>query len=102
MIISKLDFLYRAELDQETLEVWIQEEWLVPSETEGEPAFSEADLARAQLIRDLKHDMGVNDEGVGIILNLLDQMHSLRKAMADLLPSTRERSISADQDQTRE
>jgi chaperone modulatory protein CbpM len=102
MIISKLDFLYRAELDQETLEVWIQEEWLVPSETEGEPAFSEADLARAQLIRDLKHDMGVNEDGVGIILNLLDQMHSLRKAMADLLPSTRERSISADQDQTRE
>ena len=92
MIISKLDFLYRAQLDQETLEVWIEEEWLVPSETAGEPAFSEADLARAKLIRDLKHDMGVNDEGVGIILNLLDQMHSLRKAMADMLPSKRGRS----------
>jgi chaperone modulatory protein CbpM len=96
MIISKLDFLYRAQLDQETLEVWIKEEWLVPSETAGEPAFSEADLARAKLIRDLKHDMGVNDEGVGIILNLLDQMHSLRKAMADMVPSMRERSASPD------
>ena len=92
MIISKLDFLYRAQLDQETLQVWIEEEWLVPGETAGEPAFSEADLARAKLIRDLKHDMGVNDEGVGIILNLLDQMHSLRKAMADMLPVMRERS----------
>ena len=92
MIISKLDFLDRAQLDQETLEVWIEEEWLVPSETAGEPAFSEADLARAKLIRDLKQDLGVNDEGVGIILNLLDQMHGLRKAMADILPSTRERS----------
>jgi chaperone modulatory protein CbpM len=92
MIISKLDFLYRAQLDHETLEIWIEEEWLVPSETMGEPEFSEADLARAKLIRDLKHDMGVNDEGVGIILNLLDQMHSLRKAMADMLPSKRERS----------
>jgi chaperone modulatory protein CbpM len=80
-------------------EVWIEEEWLVPSETAGEPAFSEADLARAKLIRDLTHDMGVNNEGVGVILNLLDQMHSLRKAMADLLPSTRERSVPADQDQ---
>jgi chaperone modulatory protein CbpM len=98
MIISKLDFLYRAELDQETLEVWIKEEWLVPGKTEGEPAFSEADLARAKLIRDLKHDMGVNDEGVGIILNLLDQMHSLRKAMAELLPSTREQSVPSDQE----
>jgi chaperone modulatory protein CbpM len=92
MIISKLDFLYRAELDQETLEIWIEEEWLLPSETTGEPEFSEADLARAKLIQDLKHDMGVNDEGVGIILNLLDQMHSLRKAMADIAPSKRGRS----------
>ena len=87
MIISKLDFLYRAQLDQETLEVWIEEEWLAPSETAGEPEFSDMDLARAKLIRELKHDMGVNDEGVGIILNLLDQMHSLRKAMADMMPS---------------
>ncbi len=92
MTINKLDFLYRAQLDQETLEIWIEEEWLVPSEAAGEPEFSEADLARAKLIRDLKHDLGVNDEGVGIILNLLDQMHSLRKAMADMLPSKRGRS----------
>ena len=99
MIISKLDFLYRSQLDQETLEVWIQEEWLVPSETEGEPAFSEADLARAKLIRDLTHDMGVNNEGVGVILNLLDQMHSLRKAMADMLPAMRERSAPPDVDE---
>ena len=77
MIISTLDFLYRAQLDQETLEVWIEEEWLVPGGTAGEPAFSDVDLARVKLIRDLKEDMGVNDEGVGIILNLLDQMHSL-------------------------
>ncbi len=99
MIISKLDFLYRAQLDQETLEVWIQEEWLVPGETAGEPAFSEADLARAKLIRDLTHDMGVNTEGVGVILNLLDQMHSLRKAMADMQLAMRERPVPPDVDE---
>lgn len=89
MIISKLELLSRAQLDQETLEVCISEEWLLPSEASGEPAFSEIDLARAQLIRDLKQDMGVNDQGIGIILNLLDQMHSLRKAMAEALPHKR-------------
>ena len=99
MIISKLDFLYRAQLDQETLEVWIEEEWLVPGETGGEPAFSEADLARAKLIRDLTHDMGVNTEGVGVILNLLDQMHSLRKAMADMQLAMRERPVPPDVDE---
>ena len=70
MIISKLDFLERARLDRETLEVWIEEEWLLPGRTADELVFSEMDLARAKLIRDLKHDMGVNDEGVGVILNL--------------------------------
>jgi chaperone modulatory protein CbpM len=91
MIISRQDFLARAQLDHETLEVWIAEEWLVPGGTATEPAFSEADLARAELIRDLIHDMGVNGEGVGVILNLLDQLHGLRKALADTLQSGRER-----------
>ena len=96
MIISKLDFLDRAQLDRETLEVWIEEEWLVPSGTATELAFSEADLARAKLIRDLGQDLGVNDEGVGVILNLLDQVHGLRKALADMLQSVRERSVQSD------
>lgn len=89
MIISKLEFLSRTQLDQETLEIWIGEQWLIPDEIAGEPAFSEIDLARAKLIRDLQHDMGVNNEGIGIILDLLDQMHSLRQAMAETLPSKR-------------
>jgi chaperone modulatory protein CbpM len=93
MIISKREFLFRAQLDQETLEVWIAEEWLVPGGTEAELAFSEADLARAELIRDLKRDLGVNDEGVGVILNLLDQVHSLRTVLAEVLQSVRERSL---------
>ena len=96
MIISKLDFLDRAQLDHETLEVWIEEEWLVPSGTATEPAFSEADLARAKLIRDLRQDLGINDEGVGVILNLLDQVHGLRKALADMLQFVRERSVQSD------
>jgi chaperone modulatory protein CbpM len=49
------------------------------------------DLARANLIRDLKEKMGVNDEGLGVILHLLDQMHGLRRALAHALNSARER-----------
>jgi chaperone modulatory protein CbpM len=92
MIINKQEFLDRTQLDLETLEVWIEEEWLVPSGTVPDVAFSEADLARAELIRDLSQDLGVNDEGVGVILNLLDQMHGLRRALADTLRSARQRT----------
>jgi chaperone modulatory protein CbpM len=102
MIISKQDFLDRAQLDRETLEVWIEEEWLVPGGTATELVFSEADLARAKLIRDLIHDLGVNDEGVGVILNLLDQLHGLRKALADLLQSVRRQSAGSSIGQDRE
>ena len=98
MIISKQEFLDRAQLDRETLEVWIEEEWLVPSGTAPEVAFSEADVARAELIRDLVQDLGVNDEGVGVIFNLLDQMHGLRRALADTLQSVRQRSALPDTD----
>jgi chaperone modulatory protein CbpM len=94
MIISKREFLYRARLDQETLEVWIQEEWLAPQGAADEAAFSDADLARATLIRELQQDLGVNKEGVGVILHLLDQMHSLRRALVGKLQSEQERSDS--------
>ena len=43
MIFSQLDFLVRARLDRETLEVWIEEEWLIPSRTASDLAFSETD-----------------------------------------------------------
>jgi chaperone modulatory protein CbpM len=92
MMISKQEFLLRAQLEDETLEAWIQEEWLIPGETAGEVTFSDADVARAQLITDLKNALGVNDEGVGVILHLVDQIHGLRKVLTELLQSARKRA----------
>ena len=88
-MISKQEFTVRAQLDHETLEAWIHEEWLIPGESAGEMTFSDADIARAQLIKDLKSDLGVNDEGVGVILNLVDQVHGMRKVLTELLRSLR-------------
>jgi chaperone modulatory protein CbpM len=92
-MITEREFLERARLDRATLTIWIEEEWLVPGRTDRDLAFTEMDLARANLIRDLKDKMGVNDEGLGVILHLLDQMHSLRRALAHALKSARDRPI---------
>jgi chaperone modulatory protein CbpM len=92
MIITKLEFLERARIDPPTLQVWIEEEWLIPARAAPEPVFSEADLARAKLIHDLIDDMGVNAEGVGVVLSLLDQIHGLRRAMAEVLKEVHRRS----------
>jgi chaperone modulatory protein CbpM len=83
------EFLIRARLEQRSLHAWIAAGWLVPPQTEPELMFSDVDLARAQLIRDLREDLGVNDEGVSVILHLLDQMHGLRRTMRDLVDEMR-------------
>jgi chaperone modulatory protein CbpM len=89
MTFTTVEFLAIAQVERETLEVWIEEEWLVPSETASERAFTETDLARAQLIRDLMEDLGVNAEGVGIVLSLVDQVHGLRSALAEVANAKR-------------
>jgi chaperone modulatory protein CbpM len=96
-MITEREFLQRARLDQRTLSIWIEEEWLIPGRSAHELSFTEMDLARANLIHDLKDKMGVNDEGLGVILHLLDQMHALRRALADTLNSARERRPSSGQ-----
>jgi chaperone modulatory protein CbpM len=87
MILTRQDFLAHANLDRQTLEIWIAEEWLIPGQPGGDLTFSEADLARAKLIHDLIDDLGVNPEGVGIVLHLLDQVHGLRRALTEVLKS---------------
>jgi chaperone modulatory protein CbpM len=88
-MFTEQEFLERARLDRRTLSVWIEEEWVIPARSADELAFTDMDLARAELIRDLKDKMGVNNEGLGLILHLLDQMHSLRRALAATLESAR-------------
>lgn len=83
-MLETRDFLFHAQVTSEVVETWIEAGWLRPQRSDQGAAFSEIDLARAQLIRDLQHDFGVNDEGVGIILDLVDQLHGLRRTLRDL------------------
>jgi chaperone modulatory protein CbpM len=78
------EFISRSHLDFPTLDAWIEAEWLLPFASGKALQFSDADLARALLIRDLKVDFGVNDEGVAIVLHLLDQLHGLRCLVRDI------------------
>jgi chaperone modulatory protein CbpM len=42
-------------------------------------------MARACLIRDLQRDLGVNEEAIPVILDLLDQLHGLRRVLRHVL-----------------
>jgi chaperone modulatory protein CbpM len=84
MIMSKHAFLTSLGVEAQMLEFWIEQKWLIPAQTDAELSFSDTDVARAHLIRDLKGDFGVNDEGVDVILHLVDQLHGLRQALDQL------------------
>lgn len=81
MILKRNEFLARASIDEDTLEIWLAEEWLIPAQASRGEAFTEADVARAQLIHDLEEGMGVNNAGISVALHLLDQLHCLRNAI---------------------
>jgi chaperone modulatory protein CbpM len=84
MIMDKQAFLTSSGLQIDTLEVWLEQQWLIPEETPAGMTFSDMDVARARLIQDLKGAFGVNDEGVDVILHLMDQLHGLRRALAQM------------------
>ena len=77
-------FVVHARIDVQILETWVEAGWLVPGRVEGRVHYSEVDLARAHLINDLS-GLGVNEAGVPIVLDLVDQLHGLRRALRDVL-----------------
>ena len=84
MIMNKQEFLAYAGVEGQMLELWLEQRWLVPEQAHTGMRFSDTDVARSLLIRDLKTDFGVNDEGVDVVLHLIDQLHGLRKALRRL------------------
>jgi chaperone modulatory protein CbpM len=84
--MSRDSSLHNITIARERLEAWIEAGWISPATAADRQAdLSEMDIARAQLICDLKDDMGVNDEGVEVILDLLDQLYGLRRAMREMM-----------------
>ncbi|MBJ7442007.1 MAG: hypothetical protein JHD35_23725 [Sphingopyxis sp.] len=74
------DFVQRTGIARKVLTTWIEREWLV-AEHSSTLQLSEMDAARARLIHQLEGDFGINDEGIEIVLHLLDQIHGLRRAL---------------------
>ncbi len=80
-------------LEAVELERWIRARWVLPERTDGGYYFHEIDMARIQLIAELRRDLLINDEAMPVVLNLLDQVYALRNrlkslaAAVDALPS---------------
>ena len=87
-----LDDLTRrfAALDSVELTRWIENRWILPDEAGGRWVFHEVDIARVELILEIRREFAVDDDSMALVLGLLDQLYSLRRQMrrlADALES---------------
>jgi chaperone modulatory protein CbpM len=71
-------------LDRQELAVWVENRWVVPEQRGGAWLFHEVDVARVELIREIRHEFAIDDEAVPMVLGLLDQVYGLRRQLRRL------------------
>ena len=79
------EFRLYLKIDVTELDLWVEQGWLAPEVSEGRRRFRDADLARAHLILDLTRQMGVNEAGIDVVMELVDQLHGMRGVMRRLV-----------------
>lgn len=79
-IIRTLDRLTRSQLT-----TFIKAEIVTPVQTESGPAFREIDRARLELLCDLTEEFDLNEDALGMIMSLLDQLHTVRNDLRKVL-----------------
>ena len=73
-----------AGLDPAELARWIENRWVLPEEAGGRWKFREVDIARVELILEIRREHAVDDEAMGLVLRLLDQVYGLRRQLRRL------------------
>lgn len=66
-----------CQIDETIITTFVQEQWLIPFDRENY-YFDQEDISRIHLILELKNHFGVNDEGIPIILHLVDELNAYR------------------------
>jgi chaperone modulatory protein CbpM len=67
------------------LTLWIERRWVLPLRQNSDYVFGDADLARAGMIAELRRDLGIDDEAMPVVLNLLDQIYGMRRRVRHLM-----------------
>ncbi|MBB4482651.1 chaperone modulator CbpM [Rhizobium etli] len=79
------EFRLCLKIDVVQLNFWVERGWLIPEMAGEGRQFREADVARGRLILDLMGNMGVNEAGVDVVMDLIDQLYGIRGTMGKLV-----------------
>lgn len=73
------------DLNREQLDRYIRAGVVVPVQSETGPLFRELDLARLHLVVDLTEGYHLDEDALGLVMSLVDQLHGLRGDMRAML-----------------
>jgi chaperone modulatory protein CbpM len=73
-----------AGLDRRELTRWVENRWILPERRGTTWIFHEIDVARVELIIEVRREFAIDDEAVALMLGLLDQVYDLRRQLGRL------------------
>ena len=74
---------YRG-LERRDLTRWVENRWVLPERHAETWVFHEVDVARVELIIGIRRDFAIDEEAMGLVLSLLDQVYGMRRQMRRL------------------
>jgi chaperone modulatory protein CbpM len=73
-----------AGLDRGEVESWIAQDLIRPAQGDGDWLFRDIDVARLQLIQELRHDLRLEEDALPVVLRLMDQLYDARRRLRRL------------------
>jgi chaperone modulatory protein CbpM len=68
-------------LDRGDLMRWVENRWVLPERRDQTWIFHEVDVARVELILEIRHEFAIDEEVLPLVLDLLDQVYDLRRQL---------------------
>jgi chaperone modulatory protein CbpM len=72
-------------LDRIELLRWVENRWVLPERRGRRFLFREVDVARVELILEIRREWALDDEAMPLVLGLLDQVYELRRQLRRLV-----------------
>jgi len=68
-------------LDRRELARWVENRWVLPERRGRTWIFHEIDVARVELIFEIRREFAIDDDALSLVLGLLDQVYDLRRQL---------------------
>lgn len=73
-----------AGLEARELARWVENRWVLPERRQNTWIFHDVDVARVELILEIRNEFAIDDDALALMLSLLDQVYDLRRQLGRL------------------